>query len=70
MDLLQVVENLCAHYQERHSDVMRWPWKLFCAKWVRVLEAIRQQQRERREREIEHGQRRLAEKHQQQWGNG
>jgi hypothetical protein len=28
-----------AHFHEHHADVVRWPWKIFCRKWARLLAA-------------------------------
>ncbi len=37
--MLDVLEGMSAHFHEHHSDIVRWPWKLFCAKWVRLITA-------------------------------
>lgn len=47
-----------AHFHEHHDVVVRWPWRLFCAKWCRLLEVADQRRREDEER-----------KHKQQQGD-
>lgn len=38
---------------ERHETVLAWPWRLFCAKWVRMLEAG-ERERKRRKKDKQH----------------
>lgn len=44
--MLDVVEAMSAHFHEHHEAIMRWSWKLFCVKWVRLIQAM-ERQRER-----------------------
>jgi len=44
---------MCAHFHEHHREIMRWPWKLFCAKWARMLKQLAEQQEKERQRELE-----------------
>ena len=40
------------HFHEHHSEIIAWPWKLFCQKWCRlIIAAEREQERRRRDRE-------------------
>lgn len=39
-------------FHEHHDAIMRWSWKLFCAKWVRLIAAFDQQRKtEQKQRE-------------------
>lgn len=51
MDMLLVVEAMSAHFREHHEAIMRWSWKLFCAKWIRLIEAA-DKERKKREHEL------------------
>lgn len=70
-DLLDVTESLGNHFREHHLEIVRWPWKLFCAKWARMLEQtarrLVKERREREAREREERMRRLQETHDEQW---
>jgi len=51
--IANVIEALAEHYNEPYRAVLDWPWKLFCARWRRILRYSHDQQvkAERRERE-------------------
>lgn len=72
VDVLDVLEGMGAHLHEHHSDMLAWPWRLFCAKWARTMVAgVREKERTLREKEQrEETQQRmaLARAHQRQWG--
>lgn len=36
-DVLDILDGMSSHYHEHHEALLRWPWKLFCAKWARWL---------------------------------
>lgn len=53
LDLLDVVEAMSAHFHEHHREILtRWSWKLFCAKWVRLIAAAEREEAEREERAL------------------
>lgn len=56
-----------AHFHEHHAEMMRWPWKVFCRKWARFLDAtVVERRRElRRKRRMADDRERMAlgEKH-------
>lgn len=31
------------HFREHHEAILRWSWKLFCAKWARLIQAMARQ---------------------------
>lgn len=53
LDILAVIEAMGTHFHEHHDDVVRWSWKLFCAKWARLSVQVAEQERDRRQRERE-----------------
>lgn len=58
--MLDVVDAMSAHYHEHHQELMAWPWRLYCAKWARMLIAFAKEEKRKKEREIEAEQKRLA----------
>lgn len=36
-DVLDILDGMSSHYHEHHEALLRWSWKLFCAKWARWL---------------------------------
>lgn len=55
------------HFHEHHDDVARWSWRLFCAKWARLMVQVARQERDRRDQEREReGMRRRREEEQEQ----
>lgn len=74
--LLDIVEAISTHFYEHHDAVMRWPWRLFCVKWRRLMVQVtrRQVEREERDREMAHKRSEREERlalehaHRQQWG--
>jgi hypothetical protein len=57
MEMLDIIDAICSHYGETHNEVQqRWSWKLFCAKWKRLidysLEEEKKRDREKQEREF------------------
>lgn len=76
LSILDVCEGLGTHFHEHHEAVMRWPWKLFCAKWRRLMVQTTQRaaerergdllrEHERAERDAEEA---LQRAHRAQWG--
>jgi hypothetical protein len=53
LDFLDALDGMSALYHEHYDALLRWPWKLFCAKWARALRISEEQGRERRRREDE-----------------
>lgn len=53
LDILAITEAMGAHFHEHHHDILRWPWKLFCAKWARMIKQLWDQQQRDAERERE-----------------
>ncbi len=52
--MLDVVDALCSHYGEPILAVLReWPWKLFCARWRRLIAYTAEQRAEQEKRERE-----------------
>lgn len=72
LDLLDVVDSLSNHYHEHLDAILAWSWRLFCARWIRMLESEgRRLLRERAEREArEQEQERTAMRQQLQQRNG
>lgn len=52
-DLLDVMEGMSNHFHEHHADILRWSWKLFCAKWARMLDQVSKREAERLAKEQE-----------------
>ena len=77
LQFLDIVEALSAHFHEHHDAVMRWPWRLFCAKWRRMMVQVAKREAERERHRTEQEMRRaedaaaaeLRRIHAQQWGN-
>ena len=49
-----MIDALCSHYGEPVDHLLtRWSWKLFCARWRRLIDytALEREKREREERE-------------------
>lgn len=62
LDLLDVVDSLSAHYHEHLDAILAWSWRLFCTRWVRMIEAEgRRLLRERAQQEARQEQQELAE---------
>lgn len=59
---------MSALYHEHYDALLRWPWKLFCAKWARALrigyERTRERTRQEEERQTQERLRALREAHQ------
>jgi hypothetical protein len=51
LDILTITEAMGAHFHEHHHDIVRWSWKLFCAKWARMIKQLWEQQQRDDERE-------------------
>jgi hypothetical protein len=49
--MLDLLEGMSAHFHEHHEAILRWTWKLFCAKWARLIRATATQRLEREESE-------------------
>ena len=54
-----IVEGVAAHYETTHSEVVGWPWRLFCHKWARTVTAAARRERERRARDLDRDTERL-----------
>ncbi|HLZ20729.1 MAG TPA: hypothetical protein VKQ30_01215 [Ktedonobacterales bacterium] len=48
-----MIEAIGACFHEHHADIVRWAWKLFCAKWARMLEVAEAERQREQERERE-----------------
>jgi len=57
--VLDVVDAMSAHYHEHHQELMAWPWRLFCAKWARMILYAAKEAKRRKDKEIEQEQQRL-----------
>jgi hypothetical protein len=57
LDLLEVVNNLCARYSESYEQVMRWTWKVFCGRWGKAIRAAARERAEAARRDDEAGNR-------------
>lgn len=57
MDLHDLLEALGTHLHEHLDTILRWPWKVFCRKWARLLDWLaaeeERKEQERIEREYE-----------------
>jgi hypothetical protein len=53
LDILTITEAMGAHFHEHHHDILRWPWKLFCAKWARMIKQLWEQKQRDLAREQE-----------------
>lgn len=54
LDILDVLDAMASHYGEPMLEMLqRWSWKLFCARWRRLVEysAAETKRREEQERE-------------------
>lgn len=52
-DVLDLIEAMSAHFHEHHQEIVGpygWSWKLFCAKWVRLIAAAEREEAERAKR--------------------
>lgn len=67
-DLLDLLEAMSAHFHEHHEAIMRWSWKLFCAKWVRLIKFAAEEKARKQQREREDEMRRLGNEHAARWG--
>lgn len=76
LHLLDVIEAMGAHFHEHQAEVLRWPFKLFCAKWRRMVVQVARREAERErsrriqaqtqaEREMEQE---VQQAHRQRWG--
>lgn len=55
-----MLDALASHYGEPVLELLRrWPWKLFCARWRRLVDYMAAEQRKKREREREDAFRKL-----------
>lgn len=74
LDLLDVVDALSSHYHEHLDALLAWGWRLFCARWARMLDALavrEVRERARREAQEEEQERQaLRRQLQQQHGGG
>lgn len=50
LDGLDLVNALCAHHEEPAELVLRWPWKLFCARWAGLYEYLAKKRAEDEEK--------------------
>ena len=57
--MLAIINMLGEHYGEGYAEVIRWPWRVFCARWAAVYRKARtermkrEQEREDREHEAD-----------------
>lgn len=60
LDILDVLDAMASHYGETTLEMLRrWSWKLFCARWRRLIEYMEVEREKQREREREEAFRRL-----------
>lgn len=60
LDILDVLDAMASHYGETTLEMLRqWSWKLFCARWRRLIEYMEVEREKRREREREEAFRKL-----------
>jgi hypothetical protein len=75
LHLLDVIEALGTHFHEHQADILRWPFKLFCAKWRRMVMQVARREAEReRDRRIQvqtqaerEAEQEVRQAHQQRW---
>jgi hypothetical protein len=67
LDLLEICEAMGTHFHEHQLELLRWPWKLFCAKWVRLLEAGARERARQEQRRVEQELRELERAHAERW---
>lgn len=48
-----VIEGMGAIFHEHHAEIVRWPWKVFCSKWARLIEYEARRQEDEENRKIE-----------------
>lgn len=53
LDFLDALDGMSGLYHEHYDTLLRWPWKLFCAKWARALRIGHERERERTRRKEE-----------------
>lgn len=60
LDILDVLDAMASHYGETTREMLKfWSWKLFCARWRRLVEYMEVEREKRRDREREEAFRRL-----------
>lgn len=64
-DLLDVIEGISALFHEHHDAIIRWSWKLFCAKWARMLDTASKRALEQFERDRERERKQQADRQMQ-----
>lgn len=80
-DVLDLLDSMATLFKEKRDTLLGWPWKFFCAYWIRLIrhthderEAEEQRERERaaaeEKRREEREWRDLERAHQQHWGTG
>lgn len=66
--MLTIIEAMSYQFKEHHEAIMRWSWKLFCAKWVRLIQAMDRQRKRDEEQRVEAEFERLRLQHEAQYG--
>lgn len=67
------MDALASHYGETIREILQsWTWKLFCARWRRMIEYMERERERRRDEERERAfrelEQRTAQAHRQQTG--
>jgi hypothetical protein len=70
LDFLLIIEAMSNYFREHHEAIMRWSWKLFCAKWVRLIQAADRQRQAAEKRRVEEEFERLRQAHAEAHGTG
>lgn len=66
---LALLEAMGTHFHEHHEAILRWSWKLFCAKWCRLLDWAADEEVKRQQKETEQTYAELRARLEQQGGH-
>lgn len=53
IDIISVIEGMGSLFHEHHDTIVKWPWKLFCEKWGRLIRYSADEEVKERKRRIE-----------------
>lgn len=70
LDVLDLLDAMAGQFREHRRDILAWPWKLFCAMWIRLLEAQERERQRKEHREADEAMRNIADVHKQRMGGG
>lgn len=51
--ILALLEAMSERYHEHHAAIMAWSWRLFCAKWCRLIDYAAGEEVKRLNQEIQ-----------------